>query len=176
MDSTQKAATAYRHDLKGVETTELYMRKRKSESLSDLDSMTLRRGMCCKSGSNLDVCAECGAKCTVGRILLTRRNSGKEVGKPISHVVLPEKPKKPEPKMVKPDDLRDLTGFAARLKKALEDKGCSQAWLAQTVYTKASVVSQWMHGHSIPTLQCFVALCRALDTSADYLLGVEVAE
>lgn len=171
MDSMQKVATAYRRDLKGVETTELYMRTGKGESLRDLSTDKLKRGMCAKSGGQLSVCHGCGVPCTVGRILLVREKRGEMIGSAPMGLVLPPKRKAELPS---PEKLRELTGLGGRLKNTLEARGRTQRWLAKAIGTTEVCVWGWVKGHKSPATHMLAAICRALDVSADYLLGLEV--
>ena len=56
----------------------------------------------------------------------------------------------------------------------LELKGCkfSQKEIAEKLGIDKGNVSKWKKGENIPSLEVFYELCRLLEVSADYLLGL----
>lgn len=59
-------------------TEMLYMPLSRMKPVEDMTDAQLRRGLCYKSGGNLDVCRTCpGNKCRVARILMEREAMGK---------------------------------------------------------------------------------------------------
>lgn len=176
-----KTYLAYKRDLKGVGTPGLYMRSGKGKTMADLDSDKLRRGMCQKSGGRLEACHGCGAPCTAGRLLMEREAEG-EVMADMCKIVMPEAPK-PEPtKAEKPKRARierqvvkrGLTGFAPRLKEAFGRSGMTQVELARELGSKQGNVARWLNGAHTPSLPIMADMCKVLNVSADWLLGLEV--
>ncbi len=62
--------------------------------------------------------------------------------------------------------------FPERL--ALELKGCklTQKQIAQELELDNSNITKWKNGEYLPSLDVFYKLCKLLDVSADYLLGL----
>lgn len=65
----------------------------------------------------------------------------------------------------------DRKEYAARLSLARTRKGYTQADLAFRIGQHPSLVSHYENGSRMPSLANLVALCDALDVSADWLLG-----
>ena len=63
--------------------------------------------------------------------------------------------------------------FAERF--VLELKGCkwTQKELAAKLQIDESNLTKWKKGENVPSLPVFFDLCKLLDVSADYLLGLE---
>lgn len=63
--------------------------------------------------------------------------------------------------------------FAERF--VLELKGCkwTQKELAEKLQIDESNLTKWKKGENVPSLPVFFDLCKLLDVSADYLLGLE---
>lgn len=62
--------------------------------------------------------------------------------------------------------------FYKRLRSALSESGKKQKELAQHLQIKEATVSQYLSGKAFPTLSKFHKICKYLDVSADYLLGL----
>lgn len=62
--------------------------------------------------------------------------------------------------------------FSQNLKTALREKGMTQTMLATLIGVNQSAVSDYVNG-SVPMGDRLVAIARALDTTAERLLGVE---
>lgn len=60
-----------------------------------------------------------------------------------------------------------------RLRKALKKKGWSQKDLAKHTGISESSISLYMHADCNATVDTIMKLCRALDITTDYLLGVD---
>ena len=62
--------------------------------------------------------------------------------------------------------------FAERF--MVELKGCkwTQKELAKKLQIDESNLTKWKKGENIPSLSVFFDLCKLLDVSADYLLGL----
>ena len=68
------------------------------------------------------------------------------------------------------------TTFAERLAAARKASGMSQQELAAKARSNHSLISMYENGKSNPSLEKFTAICRALETSADELLGIQPQE
>lgn len=66
--------------------------------------------------------------------------------------------------------------FAERLKAARETRGMDQTQLGRKLRVSQNNISNWEIGVSAPKLALFKRLCNALNTSADYLLGLPLDE
>lgn len=62
--------------------------------------------------------------------------------------------------------------FATRLREAMGKSQFSQKFLAAKLGCTPSSVSHWCQGYDFPKLDYFIQICRLLDTSADWLLGI----
>lgn len=62
--------------------------------------------------------------------------------------------------------------FAERLKEVRETRGMDQTQLGRKLRVSQNNISNWEIGVSAPKLALFKRLCNALNTSADYLLGL----
>ena len=64
-----------------------------------------------------------------------------------------------------------------RLKKVLNDRGMMQKELAEKIGVNEMAISRYVHGGRIISVPILIDICKALNVSADYLLGLnEVAE
>ena len=63
--------------------------------------------------------------------------------------------------------------FSIRLKELRIEKGLTQKELAVAVNTTDDSIFSWEKGRSQPPIETIRSLCRVLDSSADYLLGLE---
>jgi transcriptional regulator with XRE-family HTH domain len=64
-----------------------------------------------------------------------------------------------------------------RLKKVLNDRGMMQKELAEKIGVSEVVISRYIHGGRIISVPILIEICKALNVSADYLLGLsEVKE
>ena len=71
--------------------------------------------------------------------------------------------------------------FAKRLREVMEKRGENQTTLAAKITEQSCVIqrqsiSQYMQGQSRPDSKRLTAICKALDVSADYLLGLSEHE
>ena len=62
--------------------------------------------------------------------------------------------------------------FCLRLKELRLSSGLSQVELAKLINTTNDSIYSWEKGRSQPSVESLRNLCKALDTSADYLLGI----
>ncbi|MCI5497071.1 MAG: helix-turn-helix domain-containing protein [Firmicutes bacterium] len=66
-----------------------------------------------------------------------------------------------------------MKNFSLRLKEKLKTNGMSQQELAKKINMSQSVVNNYCTGKREPTLDVLVSICKALNESADYLLGID---
>ena len=62
--------------------------------------------------------------------------------------------------------------FAERFNEILRTSGKSQAEIASAVGVCRQCINDYKTGKSVPSLETLYALCKYLDISADYLLGL----
>lgn len=60
-----------------------------------------------------------------------------------------------------------------RLSEALQQSGMTQTAIANALNIKPTQICSYIKGRKMPALDTFANLCRVLDISADYLLGLE---
>ena len=60
-----------------------------------------------------------------------------------------------------------------RLRKAMSERGVERADLSLAIGSSQSVINSWYSGERTPNAGSIVEICRALDISADYLLGLK---
>lgn len=62
--------------------------------------------------------------------------------------------------------------FKTRLKQSITERGLTQRMLATLIGTTEQSVSRWANGNKTPNADMLYRMCKALDVSADYLLGL----
>ena len=62
--------------------------------------------------------------------------------------------------------------FAERLTMELKSSGLQQKEIAEKLRISPANITNWKTGKNIPSLEIFYELCKILDVSADYLLGL----
>ena len=62
--------------------------------------------------------------------------------------------------------------FKTRLKQSITERGLTQRMLATLIGTTEQSVSRWAKGNRTPNADMLYRMCKALDVSADYLLGL----
>lgn len=62
--------------------------------------------------------------------------------------------------------------FTVRLKEARQEKGWTQKQLAETINTTDDSIFSWEKGRSQPSIELLRKLCKVLEVSADYLIGL----
>lgn len=67
-------------------------------------------------------------------------------------------------------------GFPQRLAARRVAFGMSQVKLAQRIHVHAFSVSEWETGHNAPNMWRVIEICKALECSADWLLGINYGE
>lgn len=70
----------------------------------------------------------------------------------------------------------ELQNIQLRLRTAIKSSGIPQKDIAKMIGVSAQTVSKYMKNNVFPALDTFAKLCKALDVSADYILGVNSAE
>lgn len=63
--------------------------------------------------------------------------------------------------------------FAVRLREQRLEKGLKQKQLAEAVGTTDDSIYSWEKGRSQPSVEQIRLLCKCLNISADYLIGLE---
>lgn len=62
--------------------------------------------------------------------------------------------------------------FKTRLKEELENSKLTVKQLAEKIGVSPEMVTQYYTTKKLPKLDTFVRICKALNVSADYLLGL----
>ncbi|MDE7401645.1 MAG: helix-turn-helix transcriptional regulator [Clostridia bacterium] len=62
--------------------------------------------------------------------------------------------------------------FTVRLKEARQEKGWTQKQLAEAINTTDDSIFSWEKGRSQPSIELLRKLCKVLDVSSDYLIGL----
>jgi len=63
-----------------------------------------------------------------------------------------------------------------RLKTVLHERGMMQKELAEKIGVSEMVISRYIHGGRIISVPILIEICKALNVSADYLLGLSEVE
>lgn len=63
--------------------------------------------------------------------------------------------------------------FCEKLKEIREKRGLTGRSITQQLHIAPATYSGWEHGKREPSFEMLVNLCRILNVSADYLLGLE---
>ena len=66
-----------------------------------------------------------------------------------------------------------MNKFAKRLNEVLRENNMSQNALAKKINMSQSVVNNYCTGKREPTLDGLVLICKVLNVSSNYLLGLE---
>jgi transcriptional regulator with XRE-family HTH domain len=66
-----------------------------------------------------------------------------------------------------------MSKFAERLKNSLNVNHISQAELAKRIGLTRDAISKYCTGKREPSLDVLMLICKTLDESADYMLGLE---
>ena len=65
-----------------------------------------------------------------------------------------------------------MNKFKERLNEALTENGISQNALAQKIFMSQGVVNNYCTGKREPSLDVLISICKELNVSADFLLGL----
>lgn len=63
--------------------------------------------------------------------------------------------------------------FAKRIREVRKESKLNQVEFAQRCDVKQSCVSKWERGATLPDAEMLATICRVLDVSADYLIGLK---
>ena len=66
-----------------------------------------------------------------------------------------------------------MSKFSERLKELRVDRKLTQKKLAYILQTNNSSICDWECGRAEPSIDMIIKLCTYLETSSDYLLGIE---
>ena len=66
----------------------------------------------------------------------------------------------------------DDRAFKTRLKEELENSKLTVKQLAEKIGVSPEMVTQYYTTKKLPKLDTFIRICKALNVSADYLLGL----
>ena len=67
----------------------------------------------------------------------------------------------------------ELSFIQARLRECIKNSGISQKVIAREIGVSPQTVSKYMKQDIFPALDTLAKLCKLLDVSADYILGIE---
>ena len=62
--------------------------------------------------------------------------------------------------------------FKTRLREELKQNGMPVKALAEKIGVSPEMVTQYCTTKKLPSLDTFIKICKALDVSADYILGL----
>ena len=63
--------------------------------------------------------------------------------------------------------------FATRLKETRKELKLTQKQLAERLSTTDDSIFSWENGRSQPSIEMLRQLCKVLDVSSDYMIGLE---
>ncbi len=63
--------------------------------------------------------------------------------------------------------------FKERFNEILKNSGKTQIEIANELEVSRQMISEYKTGKSVPSLEKLYELCKCLDVSADYLLGLD---
>lgn len=66
-----------------------------------------------------------------------------------------------------------MNKFSERLKKSLIENNMSQVALAKSIGMSQTIVNNYCTGKREPTLDVLISICKTLNETADYMLGIE---
>lgn len=69
----------------------------------------------------------------------------------------------------------ELKDIQQRLRAAIKESGIQQKDIAKAINVSAQTVSKYMKNDIFPALDTLAKLCKLLDVSADYILGLREA-
>lgn len=68
-------------------------------------------------------------------------------------------------------ELKDIQG---RLRKCIAESGLPQKEIARLVGVSLQTISKYMKKDIFPALDTFAKLCRVLDVTSDFILGINL--
>ena len=66
----------------------------------------------------------------------------------------------------------ELTDIQVRLRECIAESGIPQKEIARMVGVSPQTISKYMKKDIFPALDTFAKLCRVLDVSSDFILGI----
>ena len=63
--------------------------------------------------------------------------------------------------------------FSERIAEAIKSSGLSQKEIAEKLNISESNITNWKNGENLPSVEVLFNLCKLLNESADYLLGLD---
>ena len=63
--------------------------------------------------------------------------------------------------------------FSERIAEAIKSSGLSQKEIAEKLNISESNITNWKNDENLPSVEVFFNLCKLLNESADYLLGLD---
>ena len=63
--------------------------------------------------------------------------------------------------------------FSERIAEAIKSSGLSQKEIAEKLNISESNITNWKKGENLPSVEVLFNLCKLLNESADYLLGLD---
>ena len=66
-----------------------------------------------------------------------------------------------------------MSVFSNKLKEVLKQNKISQVELAKRINMSQGIVNNYCTGKREPSLDVLISICKTLNESADYLLGIE---
>lgn len=67
----------------------------------------------------------------------------------------------------------DLSSIQTRLRESIKNSGIPQKTIAERIGVSQQTISKYMKQDIFPALDTLAKLCKLLDVSADYILGIE---
>ncbi len=68
--------------------------------------------------------------------------------------------------------MNEVTKFRERFNECLQFTGAKQVELARAANVSKQCISDYKKGKSVPSIDTLYLICKFLDVSADYLLGL----
>ena len=62
--------------------------------------------------------------------------------------------------------------FKERFIEALKNSGYTQTEIANKIHVSKQCITDYKKGKTVPSVDTLILLCKLLDVSADYLLGL----
>ena len=66
-----------------------------------------------------------------------------------------------------------MNKFATRLKESLKNNNLTQVALAKKIGMSQGIVNNYCTGKREPSLDALILICKVLDETSDYLLGID---
>lgn len=67
-----------------------------------------------------------------------------------------------------------ITDIQIRLREAIKNSGMTQKEIARAINVSTGTISKYMRIDKFPSLDTFANLCKAIDVSADEILGLNI--